>query len=113
MGSIVPYEGMSRSVPRNEWAAAALPMSGGRLVPGAGKETMEAAYELAKLSRYLTLIHMMCYDYHGTWDGVVGANAPLASAEQNDVLTVVTYFLLSNIEWQLRSLCVNGQHRSL
>ncbi|KAJ2938296.1 hypothetical protein O0L34_g13210 [Tuta absoluta] len=63
-------------------------MSGGRLVPGAGKETMEAAYELTKLSRYLTLIHMMCYDYHGTWDGVVGANAPLDSADQNDVLTV-------------------------
>ncbi|KAJ2938294.1 hypothetical protein O0L34_g13207 [Tuta absoluta] len=55
---------------------------------GAGKETMEAAYELTKLSRYLTLIHMMCYDYHGTWDGAVGANAPLTSADQNDVLTV-------------------------
>nr|AJG44542.1 chitinase 2 [Cnaphalocrocis medinalis] len=55
---------------------------------GAGKDTMDAAYDLAKLSRYLTLIHMMCYDYHGTWDGVVGANAPLRGTDDEDVLSV-------------------------
>ncbi|KAL4717875.1 hypothetical protein ACJJTC_005720 [Scirpophaga incertulas] len=55
---------------------------------GAGKDTMDAAYDLAKLSRYLTLIHMMCYDYHGTWDGKVGANAPLRGADESDVLSV-------------------------
>lgn len=55
---------------------------------GAGKDTMEAAYDLPKLSRYLDFIHMMCYDYHGTWDGVVGANAPLKSVGQ-DTLNVV------------------------
>ncbi|XP_045508158.1 probable chitinase 2 [Colias croceus] len=55
---------------------------------GAGKETMDAAYDLAKLSRYLDFIHMMCYDYHGTWDGVVGANAPLRGTNDQDVLSV-------------------------
>ncbi|CAG9794339.1 unnamed protein product, partial [Diatraea saccharalis] len=55
---------------------------------GAGKDTMDAAYDLAKLSRYLTLIHMMCYDYHGTWDGTVGANAPLKGINDADVLNV-------------------------
>ncbi|CAH2084073.1 unnamed protein product [Euphydryas editha] len=55
---------------------------------GAGKETMDSAYELAKLSRYLDFIHMMCYDYHGTWDGAVGANAPLNGIGDNDVLSV-------------------------
>nr|QIJ96694.1 chitinase 2a [Glyphodes pyloalis] len=55
---------------------------------GAGKDTMDAAYDLTKLSRYLTLIHMMCYDYHGTWDGTVGANAPLRGADEEDVLSV-------------------------
>lgn len=54
---------------------------------GAGKETMDAAYDLSKLSRYLDFIHMMCYDYHGTWDGFVGANAPV-SAPEPDVLSV-------------------------
>ncbi|KAL0809643.1 hypothetical protein ABMA28_011168 [Loxostege sticticalis] len=55
---------------------------------GAGKDTMEAAYDLPKLSRYLDLMHMMCYDYHGTWDGTVGANAPLRGAHEDDVLSV-------------------------
>ncbi|XP_048477851.1 probable chitinase 2 [Plutella xylostella] len=55
---------------------------------GAGKETMDAAYELSKLSRYLDFIHMMCYDYHGTWDGVVGANAPLTGLSEEDVLSI-------------------------
>ncbi|XP_026483657.2 probable chitinase 2 [Vanessa tameamea] len=55
---------------------------------GAGKDTMESAYDLAKLSRYLDFIHMMCYDYHGTWDNLVGANAPLDGIGDNDVLSV-------------------------
>ncbi|XP_072937484.1 probable chitinase 2 [Epargyreus clarus] len=55
---------------------------------GAGKDTMDAAYDLIKLSRYLDFIHMMCYDYHGTWDHVVGANAPLRGGDEKDVLSV-------------------------
>ncbi|KAM3956129.1 chitinase 2 [Aphomia sociella] len=55
---------------------------------GAGKDTMDVAYDLTKLSRYLDLIHMMCYDYHGTWDGMVGANAPLRGGSEEDVLSV-------------------------
>ncbi|KAG6447260.1 hypothetical protein O3G_MSEX004873 [Manduca sexta] len=55
---------------------------------GAGKDTMDTAYDVAKLSRYLDLIHMMCYDYHGTWDGVVGANAPLRGTSEDDVLSL-------------------------
>ncbi|CAK1548864.1 unnamed protein product [Leptosia nina] len=55
---------------------------------GAGKETMDAAYDLSKLSRYLDFIHMMCYDYHGTWDGVVGANAPLRGTNDQDFLSL-------------------------
>ncbi|XP_073965066.1 probable chitinase 10 [Choristoneura fumiferana] len=51
------------------------------------KETMEVAYDLPKLTRYLDLLHMVCYDYHGAWDGVVGANAPLR-AGKHDVLSV-------------------------
>lgn len=57
---------------------------------GAGKSTMETAYDLTKLSRYLDFIHMMCYDYHGTWDGVVGANAPLKGVSDDDILSLVS-----------------------
>ncbi|XP_013136711.1 PREDICTED: probable chitinase 2 [Papilio polytes] len=66
---------------------------------GAGKETMDAAYDMHKLSRYLDFIHMMCYDYHGTWDGVVGANAPLRGTSDDDVLSV---------EYTIKYLLENG-----
>lgn len=65
---------------------------------GAGKTTMETAYDLTKLSRYLDLIHMMCYDYHGTWDGVVGANAPLRGIDDKDVLSLVRFLTFGNLE---------------
>ncbi|KAG7312758.1 hypothetical protein JYU34_001135 [Plutella xylostella] len=57
---------------------------------------MDAAYELSKLSRFLDFIHMMCYDYHGTWDGVVGANAPLTGLSEEDVLSIVSSLLFYN-----------------
>lgn len=34
---------------------------------------------------------MMCYDYGGSWDKVVSANAPLRSRDSNDVLNVVSF----------------------
>lgn len=52
---------------------------------GAGKDTIDIAYDVEGLSIYLDFIHMMCYDYHGAWDQKTGANAPLRS---NDVLNV-------------------------
>lgn len=67
---------------------------------GAGKSTMETAYDLAKLSRHLDLIHIMAYDYHGTWDRVVGANAPLKGSDSSDVLSVefsVDYMLSQGV----------------
>lgn len=56
---------------------------------GAGKDTMEAAYDLAELNKYLDFIHLMSYDYHGKWDNQTGANAPLHSSDPNDPNTVV------------------------
>lgn len=54
---------------------------------GAGKDTIDIAYDVKSLSVYLDYIHMMCYDYHGAWDQRTGANAPLRSS---DVLNVVS-----------------------
>ncbi|XP_053621430.1 probable chitinase 2 [Plodia interpunctella] len=55
---------------------------------GAGKSTMDVSYDLPQLSHHLDLIHIMCYDYHGTWDGTVGANAPLRGVTDDDELNV-------------------------
>lgn len=58
---------------------------------GAGKDTMEAGYDLQELNKYLDHVHLMCYDYHGKWDNQTGANAPLHSADPLDVNTVVCH----------------------
>jgi len=44
---------------------------------GAGKTTVDSAYDLPAISQYLDFIHLMAYDYHGKWDLVTGHNAPL------------------------------------
>nr|QES86429.1 chitinase domain-containing protein 2 [Chilo infuscatellus] len=54
----------------------------------ASQYTMDHAYDLPKLNRYLTYIHMQSYDYHGTWDAVVGPNAPLKGDNEYDFRSV-------------------------
>lgn len=54
----------------------------------AAPDTIDIAYDVPALSQYLDFIHLMCYDYHGTWDAKTGSNAPLHSAP-NDTLSVV------------------------
>ncbi|XP_008560095.1 probable chitinase 2 [Microplitis demolitor] len=53
----------------------------------ADKSTIDIAYNVPEISKYLDLIHVMAYDYHGAWDGKVGANAPL-KCSNNDSLCV-------------------------
>lgn len=60
---------------------------------GAGKDTIDVAYDVAGLSVYLDYIHMMCYDYHGTWDQKTGANAPLFSTDVYSVEYSIEYML--------------------
>uniref|UniRef100_A0A1Q3FSC0 Putative catalytically inactive chitinase-like lectin n=1 Tax=Culex tarsalis TaxID=7177 RepID=A0A1Q3FSC0_CULTA len=52
---------------------------------GAGKDTIDAAYDIKTLSKYLDYLHIMCYDYNGSWNRKIGPNAPLQS---RDVLNV-------------------------
>ncbi|XP_038676383.1 acidic mammalian chitinase-like [Scyliorhinus canicula] len=43
----------------------------------AGKDTIDAAYEIPDISRSLDFICVMAYDFHGAWDNVTGHNSPL------------------------------------
>ncbi|XP_047186848.1 acidic mammalian chitinase-like [Scophthalmus maximus] len=43
----------------------------------AGKGTIDAAYEIAEMAKYLDFINVMTYDFHGTWESVTGHNSPL------------------------------------
>ncbi|CAH0551736.1 unnamed protein product [Brassicogethes aeneus] len=60
---------------------------------GAGKDTIDLAYDVEGLAVYLDYIHMMCYDYHGAWDQRTGANAPLRSADVLNVEYTINYML--------------------
>jgi len=44
---------------------------------GAAAETIDAAYDIPNMYKYLDYVHVMCYDYHGKWDKKTGHNAPL------------------------------------
>jgi chitinase len=41
------------------------------------KMVIDAGYDVPKLSQYLDIINVMCYDYHGHWDKKTGHVAPL------------------------------------
>lgn len=45
----------------------------------AGKHFMDKAYDVPQVSRYLDLIHVMAYDFHGGWEKKTGHHAPLYS----------------------------------
>ncbi|KAF4093719.1 hypothetical protein AMELA_G00005120 [Ameiurus melas] len=49
----------------------------------AGKGTIDAGYEIAKLANYLDFINVMTYDFHGTWESFTGHNSPLYRGSQD------------------------------
>ncbi|XP_049845623.1 probable chitinase 2 [Schistocerca gregaria] len=63
---------------------------------GASTAVIEKAYDVPMLGKYLDYMHIMCYDYHGTWDKMTGANAPLYGSSPSDTLSVdnsIRYYL--------------------
>ncbi|KAF7655579.1 hypothetical protein LDENG_00054070 [Lucifuga dentata] len=43
----------------------------------AGKGTIDAGYEIAKIAKHLDFINVMTYDFHGAWERFTGHNSPL------------------------------------
>uniref|UniRef100_I3JXA6 chitinase n=1 Tax=Oreochromis niloticus TaxID=8128 RepID=I3JXA6_ORENI len=41
------------------------------------RQTVDRAYEVAKIAPHFDFINIMTYDYHGHWDPVTGHNSPL------------------------------------
>lgn len=48
---------------------------------GAPAKIIDQAYNVKVLSANLDFMHIMTYDYHGSWDKKVGPNAPLSSED--------------------------------
>ncbi|CAB3372894.1 Hypothetical predicted protein [Cloeon dipterum] len=55
---------------------------------GAGETIIKSAYNIRALSTHLDLMHIMAYDYHGTWEGKTGSNAPLRTVDSHDPLSI-------------------------
>ena len=43
----------------------------------AAPSTIQIGYDIEGISKHLHYLHIMCYDYHGSWDAQTGHNAPL------------------------------------
>lgn len=74
----------------------------------AGKWFIDPAYDIAQVSRYLDLINLMAYDYHGGWESKTGMNAPLFSSRKFD-LTREEQML--NVNWSVNYWLAQGAPR--
>ncbi|XP_072379770.1 acidic mammalian chitinase-like [Diabrotica undecimpunctata] len=56
----------------------------------AGHSIVALSYDVPRLSKYVDFINLMAYDFHGTWEGVLGHNAPLyaSSSDSNKQLNI-------------------------
>lgn len=59
----------------------------------ADKKIIDKAYEIPTISKYLDYIHLMAYDYHGSWDHKVLPNAPLYSDDGANINASVSHLL--------------------
>ena len=53
-----------------------------------GKNTIDAGYDVPEISKYLDAIHIMTYDFHGSWESVVDHHATLFGKTSADTWTV-------------------------
>lgn len=70
---------------------------------GAAAPTIDVAYDIPRMYKYLDYVHVMGYDYHGKWDGSTGHNAPLYSRPNEKGQD-----LFLNVEYTLNYLLKKG-----
>lgn len=70
---------------------------------GAAGGTIDAAYDVPAMYKYLDYVHVMCYDYHGKWDKKTGHNAPLYSREKEPAADKAL-----NVEYTINYLMKKG-----
>lgn len=71
----------------------------------AGKWFIDPAYDIGQVSRYLDLINLMAYDYHGGWESKTGMNAPLFSSAKHDLSKEDA---MLNVNWSVNYWLQNG-----
>lgn len=56
--------------------------------------TIEQAFDIPAISKYLDYMFALCYAYHGDWSKQAGPNAPLYPLYQDDDYNVVCIHLV-------------------
>lgn len=74
----------------------------------AGKWFIDPAYDIPQVSKYLDLINLMAYDYHGGWETKTGHNAPLFRSPHHD-LSAEEQML--NVNWSVNYWLQRGAAR--
>ncbi|XP_015179710.1 PREDICTED: probable chitinase 2 [Polistes dominula] len=75
---------LKQQLPQNSILTAAI---------SANKKIIDKGYNISYISKYLDYIHVMTYDYHGSWDLKILPNAPLYSNNDESVNATVSYLL--------------------
>ncbi|KAH3863080.1 chitotriosidase-1-like isoform X2 [Dreissena polymorpha] len=74
---------------------------------GAGKATIDPAYDIPEMARLLDFINLMSYDLHGAWETFTGHNAPLyARADESGEQAQL------NLDWAARYWVQKGCPKS-
>uniref|UniRef100_UPI00398EC834 acidic mammalian chitinase-like n=1 Tax=Pristiophorus japonicus TaxID=55135 RepID=UPI00398EC834 len=69
----------------------------------AGKYTIDVAYDIPEISKYLDFISVMAYDFHGSWEKVTGHNSPLYRGSKDH-----GQFIYFNIDYAIKYWKDNG-----
>ncbi|KAM6980994.1 acidic mammalian chitinase-like [Aplochiton taeniatus] len=69
----------------------------------AGKSTIDSGYQISAIGAVLDYFHVMTYDFHGSWEQIVGENSPLykGPADQGSLI----YF---NVDYAMKYWKSNG-----
>lgn len=59
----------------------------------AEESTVNAAYEISELGRYLDAIHLMTYDLHGSWETKTGHHTTMQANDPNSVIRGVEMWI--------------------
>ncbi|XP_038676380.1 acidic mammalian chitinase-like isoform X2 [Scyliorhinus canicula] len=56
----------------------------------ANKDKIDAGFEVKQIAQYLDFIHVMTYDFHGSWNSFTGHNSPLYIASPERLKSAIS-----------------------
>ena len=57
------------------------------------KQVAEKGYDAEELSKYLDMVNINTYDYHGFWDKKTGHHSPMRESGSRDMVINISYEL--------------------